>query len=165
MTLAEQLYIMMQSAAKAMQPADFVAGTVTAADPLEITCDNTMQVLKAPVLILTEPVIEKKIPVLTHKHYISTLTHTHTCPTGATSPGLTGRYLGEDSLVSERASTTLQQEDIVCYENGKALPIEDGYIILNRKLEEGDRVVMVRVNDGQRFIVLSREFKSEEGGE
>lgn len=165
MTLAEQLYIMMQSAAKAMQPADFVAGTVTAAGPLEITCDNTMQVLKAPVLILTEPVIEKKIPVLTHKHYISTLTHTHTCPTGATSPGLTGQYLGEDSLVSEGASTTLQQEDIVCYENGKALPIEDGYIILNRKLEEGDRVVMVRVNDGQRFIVLSREFKSEEGGE
>ena len=161
MNLAETLYKMMQDSMKAGQLTDFVSGTVTSENPLEITCDATMQVLKAPVLILTEPVIEKKIPVLTHKHYISTLTHTHTCPTGATSPGLTGRYLGEDSLVSEGASTTLQQEDIVCYENGKALPIEDGYIILNRKLEEGDRVVMLRVNAGQRFIVLSRVFEQE----
>lgn len=161
MNLAETLYKMMQDSMKAGQLADFVSGTVTSEAPLEITCDATMQVLKAPVLILTEPVIEKKIPVLTHKHYISTLTHTHTCPTGATSPGLTGRYLGEDSLVSEGASATLQQEDIVCYENGKALPIEDGYIILNRKLEQGDKVIMLRVNAGQRFIVLSRVFEQE----
>lgn len=161
MNLAETLYKMMQDSMKAGQLTDFVSGTVTSENPLEITCDATMQVLKASVLILTEPVIEKKIPVLTHKHYISTLTHTHTCPTGVTSPGLTGQYLGEDSLVSEGASATLQQEDIVCYENGKALPIEDGYIILNRKLEEGDRVVMLRVNAGQRFIVLSRVFEQE----
>lgn len=161
MNLAETLYKMMQDSMKAGQLTDFVSGTVTSEAPLEITCDATMQVLKAPVLILTEPVIEKKIPVLTHKHYISTLTHTHTCPTGATSPGLTGRYLGEDSLVSERASTTLQQEDIVCYENGQPLPIEDGYIILNRKLEQDDKVVMLRVNAGQRFIVLSRVFEQE----
>ena len=161
MNLAETLYKMMQDSMKAGQLTDFVSGTVTSENPLEITCDATMQVLKASVLILTEPVMEKKIPVLTHKHYISTLTHTHTCPTGATSPGLTGRYLGEDSLVSEGASATLQQEDIVCYENGKALPIEDGYIILNRKLEQDDKVVMLRVNAGQRFIVLSRVFEQE----
>lgn len=161
MNLAETLYKMMQDSMKAGQLADFVSGTVTSEAPLEITCDATMQVLKASVLILTEPVMEKKIPVLAHKHYISTLTHTHTCPTGATSPGLTGRYLGEDSLVSEGASATLQQEDIVCYENGKALPIEDGYIILNRKLEQDDKVVMLRVNAGQRFIVLSRVFEQE----
>ena len=161
MNLAETLYKMMQDSMKAGQLTDFVSGTVTSENPLEITCDATMQVLKASVLILTEPVMEKKIPVLTHKHYISTLTHTHTCPTGATSPGLTGQYLGEDSLVSEGASTTLQQEDIVCYENGKALPIEDGYIILNRKLEQDDKVVMLRVNAGQRFIVLSRVFEQE----
>lgn len=161
MNLAETLYKMMQDSMKAGQLTDFVSGTVTSENPLEITCDATMQVLKASVLILTEPVIEKKIPVLTHKHYISTLTHTHTCPTGATSPGLTGRYLGEDSLVSEGASATLQQEDIVCYENGQPLPIEDGYIILNRKLEQGDKVIMLRVNAGQRFIVLSRVFEQE----
>lgn len=161
MNLAETLYKMMQDSMKAGQLTDFMSGTVTSENPLEITCDATMQVLKASVLILTEPVMEKKIPVLTHKHYISTLTHTHTCPTGATSPGLTGRYLGEDSLVSEGASATLQQEDIVCYENGQPLPIEDGYIILNRKLEQDDKVVMLRVNAGQRFIVLSRVFEQE----
>lgn len=161
MNLAETLYKMMQDSMKAGQLTDFVSGTVTSENPLEITCDATMQVLKAPVLILTEPVIEKKIPVLTHKHYISTLTHTHTCPTGATSPGLTGQYLGEDSLVSEGYNATLQGENIVCWEDGKELPIEDGYIILNRKLEQDDKVVMLRVNAGQRFIVLSRVFEQE----
>ena len=161
MNLAETLYKMMQDSMKAGQLTDVVIGTVTSEEPLEITIDTTMQVIKQQLLLLTEPVIEKKIPVLTHKHYISTLTHTHTCPTGATSPGLTGQYLGENSLVSEGYNATLQGENIVCWEDGKELPIEDGYIILNRKLEQDDKVVMLRVNAGQRFIVLSRVFEQE----
>ena len=143
---------------QAGQPTDYVRGTVTSEDPLKITIDDTMQELERQSLILTAPVIEKKIPVLTHKHYISTLSHTHTCPTGATTPGLTAQYLGEESLVSEGANSTLQGEDIICYENGEPLPIEDGYIILNRKLETDDKVLMLRVSNGQLFIVLSREF-------
>lgn len=143
---------------QASQPTDYVRGTVTSEDPLKITIDDTMQELERQSLILTAPVIEKKIPVLTHKHYISTLSHTHTCPTGATTPGLTAQYLGEESLVSEGANSTLQGEDIICYENGEPLPIEDGYIILNRKLETDDKVLMLRVSNGQLFIVLSREF-------
>lgn len=164
MNLAETLYKMMQDSMKAGQLTDFVSGTVTSEEPLEITIDTTMQVIKQQLLLLTEPVIEKKIPVLTHKHYISTLTHTHTCPTGATSPGLTGQYLGEDSLVSEGYNATLQGENIVCWEDGKELPIEDGYIILNRKLETDDKVIMLRVQSGQRFIVLSRVFEREASG-
>lgn len=144
---------------QAGQPTDYVRGTVTSEDPLKITIDDTMQELERQSLILTAPVVERKIPVLTHKHYISTLSHTHTCPTGATTPGLTGQYLGEESLVSEGANSTLQSENIICYENGEPLPIEDGYIILNRKLEKGDKVLMLSVSNGQLFIVLSREFE------
>ena len=36
--------------------------------------------------------------------------------------------------------------------------MEDGYIILNKKLETGDKVLL-RVCRGQQFIILSRIFE------
>lgn len=45
-----------------------------------------------------------------------------------------------------------------CIENGAALPLEGGYAILNRGLEPGDRVLLLRVMAGQRFVVLSRVY-------
>ena len=164
MSLAGAIQYLAEQSRQAGQPTDYLTGTVTSEDPLKITIDTTMQELQAQSLLLTEPVVEKKIPVLTHKHYISTLSHMHTCPTGTTSQALTGQYLGEDSLVSEGANTTLQGENIVCYEHGEALPVEDGYIILNRKLEQDDKVLMLRVSSGQLFIVLSRIFTIQGGG-
>lgn len=161
MELKDVLYQMMQENAAAGQPTDLRVGTVTSEEPLEITINPAMAPLRRRQLYLTEPVVEKKIPVLTHKHYISTLTHTHTAPGGATGPALTGSYLGEDSLVSEGFNAILQDQDIVCWENGKELPIEDGFIILNRKLETGDKVLLLRVQSGQKFIVLSRIFEEE----
>lgn len=159
MTLTEAIQQISLGAQRASQPTDLCTGTVTGADPLEITIDDTMQVIQSQLLHLTVSVIEKKIPVLNHQHYISTLSHTHTCPTGATAPGLTGKYITETSLVSSGASSALQSEDIVCYENGEALPIQDGYIVLNRALEEGDKVLLLRVRGGQEFVVLSRIFQ------
>ena len=161
MELKDVLYQMMQENAAAGQPTDLRVGTVTSEEPLEITINPAMAPLRRRQLYLTEPVVEKKIPVLTHKHYISTLTHTHTAPGGATGPALEGSYLGEGSLVSEGFNATLQDQDIVCWENGKELPIEDGFIILNRKLETGDKVLLLRVQSGQKFIVLSRIFEEE----
>ena len=162
MTLAEQLYRMMQDNQSAMQPADLVTGTVTSAKPLEITIDTAMQPLKKEVLYLTEAVVEKKIPVLDHKHTISTLAHSHSNSAGGTTTGLSGSYLGDASLVSEGADATLQGEDIICYEHGEPLPVEEGYIILNRALAEGDKVLLLRVQHGQKFIVLSRIFEHKE---
>ena len=46
-----------------------------------------------------------------------------------------------------------------CIENGQPLPVEDGYIILNRALETGDIVLLLRVEHGARYIILSRMFK------
>ncbi|OUN32273.1 hypothetical protein B5G28_14085 [Faecalibacterium sp. An77] len=158
MELYEMLQVIAQEAIKSAALTDYVTGTVTQASPLQIKIDNMMQPLQAQSLILTAAVIEKKIPVLDHQHYISTLAHLHTCPTGTTSTALTGQYITETSLVSEGFNAALQGQNVVCYENGEALPVEDGYIILNRALEEGDKVVMLRVNGGQRFIVLSRTY-------
>ena len=152
-----QLYV--QKGLEESLPVNLFTGTVTAVDPLEIVVDSTMQPLKAAVLHLTAAVLEKKIPVLAHEHYINVLSHTHVTPTGPTDPALTGKYMTLSSLLSEGADLSVQGENIVCYENGEALPIQDGYIILNRALEEGDKVLLLRVRSGQEFIVLSRVFK------
>ena len=155
MSLLGAIQEISQQNAAAGQPTDYVVGTVTGVNPLEITINTAMAPLRESVLLLTESVVEKKIPVLSHSHYIpaGTLTHSHG---GAVGQDLTGQYQTNESLLSAGADTALQGADIVCWEHGKALPVEDGYIILNRKLEMGDQVLLVRVAHGQRYIILSR---------
>ena len=129
MELIQALQQITQKNMQAMQPTDLTIGTVTGVSPLEITSNTAMAPLRAGVLYLTEPVVEKKIPILQH---------THTTPDGATGLAL---------------------ESVVCQEDGKALPVEGGYIILNRGLEVGDKVLMLKVQRGQKYVVLSRIFE------
>lgn len=150
MQLKDVLYQMMQESQAAQQPTELCTGTVTSASPLEITVDTAMAPLRSPVLYLTSAVVEKKIPILEHTHEVSGLSHTHSAPEGTTGNGLTGSYPTEPALT-----------EIACLENGEPLPVEGGYILLNRALQAGDRVLLMRVQHGQQFIVLSRIF---EGG-
>lgn len=135
MELAEVLYLYAQDAMKNGGLTDLTIGTVTGINPLEITTKVAMAPLRQQVLFLTEPVVEKKIPILQHNHVI------HDTYTGGGE--------SEDNLL---------RDAIVCYEDGKALPVQNGYIILNRALEVGDKVLLLRVMGGKRFIVLSRVF-------
>ena len=134
--LKDTLYQMMNDNRQAAQLTDLRVGTVTAVGPLEITINTAMAPLRSGILLLTSAVVEKKIPILQHNHVI------HDTYTGGGS--------SEDSLM---------QSDIVCQENGQPLPVENGYIILNRALEVGDKVLLLRVQSGQKFIVLSRVFE------
>lgn len=136
MDLKDVLYQMMSESLRASQPSDLRVGTVTAVNPLEITINTSMAPLRSGILLLTAAVVEKKIPVLQHNHVI------HDTYTGGGSSG-----------------DNLMESDIICYENGQPLPVEDGYIILNRALEVGDKVLLLRVQSGQKFIVLSRVFE------
>lgn len=151
MELLDALQQIAQQSASALSPAELVIGTVTAADPLEISIDPAMDTLQAPVLYLTAAVVERKIPILAHTHQISGLGHSHSAPEGGTSTNLTGTYETSEALA-----------DIVCTEFGKPLPVQDGYIILNRGLEAGDRVLLLQVMHGQKFIILSRVYQAEE---
>ena len=128
MNLLQVLQQVSAQQSNASQPTDFCTGTVTGVNPLEITQDTHQAPLRREILLLTECVVEKKIPILEH---------THTIPEGTTGTAL---------------------ENIICTEHGSALPVEGGYIILNRALEVGDRVLMLSVSHGQKFIVLSRIF-------
>lgn len=168
MTLAEQLYSMMQANQKAMQPTDLAVGTVTSADPLLISINSAMEPLRREVLLLTESVVEKKIPVLEHGHTVSGLSHTHAVTgldhthsydsgTKTTGSALAGSY-DTDSKLSGSHPSGEALADISVIEHGRELPVENGYIILNRGLAAGDKVLLLRVQRGQKFIVLSRVF-------
>lgn len=166
MNLTETLYLMVQKSMKAAQLTDLRVGTVTAVGPLEITTDPAMPPIKAGVLYLTEAVIEKKIPILSHahdvnglshSHNITNLGHTHTIAEGSTGVSLGGSYESENALGDVSSASAL--DGIACYENGQPLPVENGYIILNRALAIGDKVLLLRVLSGQAFVVLSRIFE------
>lgn len=137
MELKDIFQQMTQESMKSAQLTDLQIGTVTSVSPLEITVSTSMAPLQAPVLYLTVNVVEKKIPVLQHNHVI------HDTYTGGGE--------SEDNLM---------QSDIICYENGTALPVQNGYIILNRALEVGDIVLLLRVQNGQKFVVLSRVMEA-----
>lgn len=158
MNLVDALVMVSNEQNKASQPCDMEIGTVSSVKPLTIERDIAQAPLNEAVLILTEAVVEKKIPILDHIHHINSLGHSHSCPDGGTSTNLTGSYPTLKSLLSEGANSD-QTQNIICYEHGKPLPIKDGFIILNRALEVGDKVLMLRVQHGQKFIILSRIFE------
>lgn len=159
MNLVDALVMVAEGAAKASQPCDLDVGTVATVNPLSITRDVAQAPLTEAVLILTENVVEKKIPILDHTHHINTLGHKHTSPDGITSTNLTGSYQTLTSLLSNGGSD--QTQSIICYEHGKPLPVENGFIILNRALKVGDKVLLLKVQKGQKFIILSRIFDFE----
>ena len=141
MELKDVLQQITQQSMKSAQLTDLQVGTVTAVDPLEITLDTSMAPIQAGLLLLTVAVVEKKIPIVQHAHIVD----------------VQDTYTGGGSAT---CSQELLTSEIICYENGTALPVEDGYIILNRALEMGDKVLLLRVQNGQKFIVLSRVMEA-----
>ena len=162
MDIVEALLQLNRAAGDIDQPTDLQIGTVVKAPPddaaLEISISTAMAPLRQDILYLAEPVIEKKIPLLKHRH---AMPHIHAGVHGNT--GSPSEPYTEYSLFSEGADSSLQGEDIKGWENGKSLPLSrDGrYIILNPALKKGDKVLLLRVQSGQKFIVLSRVY---EGG-
>lgn len=76
-----------------------------------------------------------------------------------TGNALGGSYDTSQEMQGASFLSSTELENIFAMENGKELPVKDGYIILNRGLEVGDTVLMLRVLRGQKFIVLSRIFE------
>lgn len=186
MNLAETVYLMVQKSMKAAQLTDLRVGTVTSAAPLEITIDPAMPPIPSSILYLTSAVVEKKIPILSHSHGVNGLSHTHsvtglshqhstgglshahTVTGGNTGSALGGSYASDQQLTGTYNTSSALSEDVTstdalgsvsCIENGVTLPVENGYIILNRALTAGDKVLLLRVQNGQKFIVLSRIFE------
>lgn len=152
---------------------DLVLGTVTSVKPLEVTLRESMAPLPQEALWRTAAVVEKKIPVLEHEHItsgfrhghtVSGLSHAHAAPEGGTGASLDGQYPTGEALVQDGFPSDRRLGHTVCLEDGKPLPVEEGYIVLNRGLSVGDRVLLLRVMRGQQFVILSRIFERGESG-
>lgn len=168
MDLLEVLQEIYRQVNDAGQPTDLQIGTVTKAPPdddeLEIQISEAMAPLKQAVLYLTEPVIEKKIPILRHRHEIKILQHKHVTPSGPSEDAfIAPPYFTEWSALPAEFDAKVQAENFVGWENGAALPLskDKKYIILNPALKAGDKVLLLRVQSGQKFIVLSRVYGGE----
>ena len=89
---------------------------------------------------------------------MSGIDHTHTLGGSKTDSALSGSYATSEATQGSYDSSEALT-DIACMEAGKTLPVENGYIILNRGLRTGDKVLLLRVQSGQKFVVLSRVFE------
>jgi len=129
-----------------MKLTDWVIGTVTRVKPIEVTLSETMLPIPSSMLFLSNGVIEYKIDNLQHIH---TATTTATVGTGSTG--------------SVTVQPALNKGTIQVYENNLPLGVtgdDDGNkIIINRKLQVGDKVGLLRVQNGKAFIVWTRLFK------
>ena len=161
---------MMQQSMEGYGLSDMTVGTVTSAKPLAVKIRDGMADIPQEALRLTAAVIEKKIPILKHRHItagfrhshaLPGLAHSHTTEEGGTGVALDGSMKTETALNPDAYTSDERLENIICYEDGKPLPVKDGYIIFNRALEIGDKVLLLRVMRGQQFIILSRVFEKE----
>lgn len=143
-TLLQVLQKINKNGNEAEQLSDMVIGTVTSASPLEVSIDTTQAILKREVLLLTANVIERRVALSNHNHKFTGLAHVHSAPGGMTSNELFGTYETE----SNRSSVT-------CYEQGVALPTN----LIQRALAVGDKVLLLSVQHGQKFIILSRLYE------
>lgn len=146
MELLDALHQIAQQSQGASQPTDMRVGTVVSVSPLEISINGMMAPLKAPVLILTESVIEKKFTSLAHSHET---THTHE---------LTDLY-NDQGVCQPAGNCSTELSGVQGYIDGKAVPSEGGFVIIQPGLKAGDKVLLLRVQNGQKFIVLSKVYE------
>ena len=163
------------NAVNSTKPMEFCFGTVTSADPLAIRLNDTTLEIKGNSILLTEPVVEKKITIKKHTHAIGNDIASHTHEVLSTAPlAVTGAVPAGPSPVTAAgtvpATTDFTKDteivdtvlDAICTEFGTNLPVDSDndriIFTLNRALEKDDKVIMLRVSSGQRFIVLSRIF-------
>lgn len=166
MSLLQTIQQIAVQAVRASQPTEFCSGTVTSADPLKVRLlDDTNLELTSDYLVLTESVIEKKITIDKHTHSIGSTVagHTHlvtgTCATGGAVEGTAAKSTSLTSM-TEIDDTVLSGK---CTEHGNDLTVESDsdklVITINEPLKENDKVLMLEVNQGQTYVILSRVFE------
>ena len=118
-------------AVEASDPAGVFFGTVTSTAPLEITVEQKIT-LTEPQLTLSRNVTDFQID-MTVSHWTEDETaHTHT---------IIDTYMG--------GGTSLPTSHRHAYTGRKTITVHNGLIV-------GDRVILLRVQGGQNFIVLDR---------
>lgn len=147
-------------AVEATNPVTFYIGTVTSIDPLKIRIHNTTLEVDQQCLVLSSAVVEKKITINSHDHAIGSALQNHTHPYTDTPAGPATTSPSTDLTGAKVDPITLEGS---CVEHGEDLPVEqkDNNLVItyNRGLKKDDKVLMLKVSNGQQFVILSRVFE------
>ena len=145
------------NAVNATNPVTFYVGTVTSVEPLKVRIHNTTIEVDQDCLVLSSAVVEKKITINQHDHAIGSALQGHTHP-DATPAGSTS---SSTTLTGAKVDPTTLSGS--CVEHGEDLPVEqkDNNLVItyNRALKKDDKVLMLKVSNGQQFVILSRVFE------
>lgn len=121
---------------------DMCIAKVVSVDPISIQIGNT-EPIPSQAIKLTNGVIEKTIDIVEHKHsYYDSDT-------------------GEGSSGSATRDTDIKLQNVQVYEN--KIPLgrsKDNKIIINKKLEVNDLVLVLKAKKGSYFIILSRIYEN-----
>ena len=180
--MSNLLTVIQQIAVNAVQstnPMEYRIGTVTSADPLKIRLNDSTLEISGSSILLTEPVVEKKITIQKHTHEIGATIANHTHVVRTTPFTVTGTSVSGGAVEGTATGTAPKTTDFtskteivdkvlsaVCTEFGTDLPVDSNndriIITTNRALEKDDKVLMLKVSGGQQFIVLSRIFRRDD---
>lgn len=173
------------NAVKSTNPVEYCFGTITSVNPLKVRLNESTLEVWGDTLMLTSAVVERKLTIKKHTHQIGTTLATHTHPfsgnfNGTMTPPvppatLVGVVNGSVSPSSDIQSTTEIVDtvlDAFVNEHGDTdnhLPVESDndkiVVTINRGLQVDDKVIMLRVCGGQKFVILSRVFKRDDESE
>lgn len=152
-------------------------GTVLTINPLSISRGNNADPIPAGALLLTHNVVEKKLEILGHSHSLdANLEHTHgvtvtgsatttialndltpTQPELEHSHDVTVTSTGTtDPALGEVIGTSTERENLVFWVNGKRCRIDGNFAIWQENLAVGDKVILLKASDGQKWIVWDR---------
>ena len=137
-------------AVNASNPAAVMFGSVTSVSPLKINVEQKMT-LERPQLVLsrnvTDYTVEMTLAHSTENALNVNLNHSHSY-NGSTNPGGdTSHAHGYSGSTSPALDVGLQHNHT--YTGKKQFTIHNG-------LEEGDEVILIRLQGGQKFLVIDR---------
>lgn len=161
---------------KSLDLTDLRIGTVATVNPLSITINTQMAPIPSVALIPLLPVRDIFLQINGHTHPLENMSHSHevTVTGSATttvalndlSPpqpelehthDVTVTSTGETSVWSpDEDETGVGDENAVFYIDGVAQPVEGNRVYFNKGLVVGDKVYMLAVENGNRFLILSK---------
>ena len=147
MTLLDALLEVNRAGNGAQQLTDMSVGTVETLNPLTIRMDVSQAALQESVLYLTENVLEKKITGFEHTHGVN-----------ITSESALSSPYNHTHSVSGATGSAPSAGSVSCTVNGETLPSDASGVTINKGLSVGDKVLLLAVQSGQKFIVLSRLY-------
>lgn len=144
------------NAVKSTNPVEYCIGTVTSIEPLKVRLNESTLEVWGDILMLTSAVVERKMTIKKHSHPIgnSLVSHTHETPAGTA--------IADPNLATAKVDDTVLDAYVNEFGSSDPLdhPSDDNEIVvtLNRGLKKDDKVLMLQVSGGQKFIILSRLF-------